>query len=105
MNEVVTIYSPRLSNADIMRRVVEATVQDKIFTAEFVKADGTVRRMNARLNVKKHIKGGRDCNTSKNMLAVYDLKAKGYRNINLDTLQSVLVDHINHVFTDETKFG
>jgi len=35
---------------------------------------------------------------------VYDLKAKGYRNINLDTLQSVLVDHINHVFTDETKF-
>jgi|TARA_R110000824_G_scaffold627_12_gene3936 hypothetical protein len=97
----VTIYSPKQKSADSMRRIVEATVQDKIFSAEFVKADGTVRKMNARLSVKKHLKGGKSCNTKDNLLTVYDLKSKGYRNINMNTLKSLTVDKIKHVFDDE----
>jgi len=33
------------------------------------------------------------------MLPVYDLKAKGYRNINLESLQSVIVNGVNHTYT------
>lgn len=97
---MITIYSPRLSNPETMRRVVEATVQNKIFTAEFVKRDGTIRKMNARINVKKHLKGGKDCNTNTSMLPVYDLKVEGYRNINIETLNSIVVDDIKHVYAD-----
>tara|TARA_R100001369_G_scaffold90836_1_gene130548 strand:+ start:1230 stop:1541 length:312 start_codon:yes stop_codon:yes gene_type:complete len=83
-----------------MRRVVEATVQNKIFTAEFVKQDGTVRKMNARLNVKKHLKKGVNCNTNTSMLPVYDLKSEGYRNINIETLNSITVDSIKHIYAE-----
>ena len=95
---MITISYPRMSTPELQRRVFEATVQDKIFTVEFIKADGTKRTMNARLGVKKHLKGGTNCNTNKSMLPVYDLKAKGYRNINLESLQSVIVNGVNHTY-------
>ena len=33
-------------------------VQNKIFSVEFTKKDGTLRKMVCRLGVKKHLKGG-----------------------------------------------
>ena len=71
----------------------------KIFGVSFTKKDGSRRDMTARLGVKKHLKGGTSCNTNKSMLPVYDLKAKGYRNINLESLQSVIVNGVNHTYT------
>jgi len=95
---MITIPSKRVENPDMMRRIIEATVQDKFFTIEFVKRDGSLRRINGRLGVKKHIKGGRDCNTNKQMMTVYDNYAKGYRNVNLSTVNYVVVDGIKHEF-------
>lgn len=62
----------------------------KIFTAHFIKKNGEIRVINCRLNVTKHIKGtGKPSFTLRKdnpYILVYDLKAKDYRTINLDTL-------------------
>ena len=68
---MITLYGSKIENPDTMRRIIEATVQDKFFTIEFVKADGSLRKINGRLGVEKHKKGGTDCNTNKQMMTVY----------------------------------
>lgn len=95
---MITLYGSKVENPDIMRRIIEATVQDKFFTIEFVKSDGSIRKINGRLGVEKHKKGGRDCNTNKQMMTVYDNYAKGYRNVNLTKINSLIVDGIKHEF-------
>ena len=93
-----TIFNPRISDPDHMRRVVEATVQDKFFTVGFTKADGSFRKINGRLGVEKHKKGGRDCNTNKQMMTVWDTGAKGYRNVNLSTIKYIIADGVKLEF-------
>ena len=95
---MITLYGSKVENPDMMRRIIEATVQDKFFTIEFVKADGSIRKINGRLGVEKHKKGGRDCNTNKQMMTVHDNYAKGYRNVNLTKINSLIVDGIKHEF-------
>jgi len=66
-----------------------------IFAVTFVKKDGTVRDMNCRLGVTKHLKGGEqafDPNKEYDLLTVFDLQKKGYRMISLETLQKVTVN-------------
>lgn len=66
----------------------------RFFTVEFTKKDGTVRKMNARLGVKKHLKGG-DCTLNREQfIIVFDMQAKGYRAINRDTILTVSCDGV-----------
>jgi pyruvate/2-oxoglutarate/acetoin dehydrogenase E1 component len=60
----------------------------KIFTAEFRKKDNTTRVMNCRLGVTKGVNGtGMSYNPSlKGLKPVYDMQAKEWRMINLDTI-------------------
>ena len=95
---MITLYGRKIKNPDMMRREIKPTVRDKFITIEFVKADGSIRKINGRLGVEKHKKGGRDCNTNKQMMTVYDNYAKGYRNVNLSTVNYVVVDGIKHEF-------
>ena len=62
-----------------------------IFTVVFIKKNGELRKMNCRLQVIKHLKGGKLAfnPVKRGLLPVYDLVKKGYRMINLETLQSV----------------
>jgi len=65
----------------------------KFFTVTFIKKDGTERVMNARLGVKVYLKGGTlayDAE-SKGLLPVYDMKAKDYRMININTITQVKI--------------
>ena len=91
----VTIFSPKMSNA-ILRRYIESTVNDRFFTIEFIKADGSKRVMNGRLGVKKHLKGGQNCNDIDRFLTIYDVEKEGYRNINLDTVSAFSCVGIRH---------
>lgn len=63
----------------------------KIFTVTFRKKDGSLREMNARMGVQKHLRSdGKVASTTSHIskyATVYDMKAKGYRNINLETLE------------------
>jgi len=65
----------------------------KIFTAEFVKKDNTIRTINCRTGVKKYVSGkGLSFDPmAKSLLPVFDLQKKQYRFINLSTLISVTI--------------
>lgn len=74
------------------RQILEST-NGRVFGATFVKKDGTVRTINCRLGVTKHLRGGVSTTAHKtNLITVYDMASKGYRTINLDTLISAHVD-------------
>ena len=68
----------------------------RIFSSVFTKKDGTHRLMNARLKVTKHLKENakpRPYEPSKyNLICVYDMQSKGYRMINLLTLQTLIIN-------------
>lgn len=60
----------------------------KFFKVLFVKKDGSLREMTCRLGVKKDLRGGKSTTEHlDNIVTVYDVFAKGYRNINLDTVK------------------
>lgn len=84
-----------------------------IFDVSFIKKDGTLRRMNARVGVKKYLKGGElkyDA-TSKGLIPVYDvqcgLQRKSdedpacYRMINKNTLMSLRVGKQKYVINPQ----
>lgn len=66
-------------------------VGNKFFTISFIKKDGTLRKMNARLGVTKHLKGGKKSYNPDdfNYLTVFDLAKKQYRTVNLNTVKEV----------------
>jgi len=96
----IKIQYPKPKTTEMTKRIVESTVRDKFFSVSFVKSDGSVRHMNGRLGVNKHLKGGINRNDATKYLTMYDTKSKGYRNVNLDTLESVTVDGITHEFVE-----
>lgn len=73
-------------------------VGNKIFSVEFTKKDGSLRKMVCRLGVKKHLKGGElgyDAEAL-NYLTVFDLQSEEYRTINVNTLKSITFEGITY---------
>jgi hypothetical protein len=62
--------------------------ENSIFTVDFIKKDGTLRTMNCRLGVTRHLKGGELGYNAKekNLLPVFDMVAGAYRMINVSTI-------------------
>jgi len=59
----------------------------KFFTVQFIKKNGDLRRMVARIGVKKYLKGGENpAKNYDNLIVVFDVQKRAYRMINLDTL-------------------
>lgn len=67
-----------------------------IFSSVFIKKDGTHRLMNARLKVTKGLKKDpkpQPYEPSKyNLICVYDMQKKKYRMININTLQTLIIN-------------
>lgn len=64
--------------------------QGRFFTVKFTKKDGSERVMNARLGVKKHLKGG--VSTTAHIdkyITVYEGAEASYKNVNLDTVHEL----------------
>mgnify|MGYP003640194130 FL=1 len=63
----------------------------KIFSIEFIKKDGTKRKMNARISVKKGVngKGLKYDPFEKGYLIAYDMAKDGFRTINLETITKI----------------
>ena len=81
--EVVSV--PVLNVVNFTNLVKDGT----IFSVEFTKrTTGERRKMQCRLGVKKHLKGGTKAYDakSKGLITVYDLQAKGYRSIPVDAV-------------------
>lgn len=65
----------------------------QVFSVVFTKKDGSVRHMNCRTGVKKYVKGvGLAFDAKeKGLFGVYDMQSKGYRFINVNTIQGLQV--------------
>jgi hypothetical protein len=65
----------------------------KFFTVTFIKKDGNERVMNARLGVKKYLKGGtlRYDPTLFNYITVFDMGIKDYRTVNANTIKNLKI--------------
>lgn len=61
----------------------------KFITVEFIKKDGSVRKLNGRIGVTKHLKGGQSTIDPTKYIVIYDNVATGYRCINRNTILSV----------------
>lgn len=72
-----------------------------IFSTTFIKKDNTIRILTGRLQVTKHLKENAkkqpyDPNKY-NLQPVYDLKAKGYRMLNLNTLLTLSINNNKYI--------
>ena len=69
------------------------TANNTIFSVEFIKKDGSVRNMVARLHVKKGLNGkGMAYNPiEKGLLPVWDMQKNGFRMINLKTVTKLQI--------------
>jgi len=74
------------------KRLIKAT-NGKFFTVTFIKKDGTERVMNARLGVEVYLKGGQLAYDAeaKGLITVYDMKSKGYRMVNVNTIKYIKI--------------
>lgn len=67
---------------------VKKVIGGRFFTVEFTKKDGTLRRLNGRFGVTKHLKGGKTT-LNDDYLIVFDCHAKGYRAVNKQTIKQI----------------
>ena len=58
---------------------------------DFVKQDGTCRKMNGRLGVYKHQKGGTNkvCTDYRPYISIFDVQCMEYRTLNLATVSTI----------------
>lgn len=69
----------------------------KMVTVSFIKQDGSLRTINGRIGVRKYIKGSSVTNKNDQYITFYDVKNKGYRSINRDTITGIRYQGIEAV--------
>ena len=72
--------------------------KNKLMSCVFVKKDGTDRKMTFRLGVKQFLKGGQNKVEAedRSYVTVYDMKAKGYKTLNLRTLKEIKIQGVKY---------
>ena len=93
MNQQSTVVGP-ITTSTIHRVMLDAFFkgnQGKFVGVDFIKKDGSKRSLNGRLGVRKHLKGGIStlAGSDNPYLVMYDVKTKGYRAVNLATVNQV----------------
>jgi hypothetical protein len=75
---------------------------DRAFFVNFVKKDGTKRKMLAKQGVSKNLKGGVNnvMKNSNDYLTTFDVRADGYRTINLATTTRAIIDGVKYKIVD-----
>ena len=88
MSNVISIVSHRSNrpSSDELKAMVKSS-KGKFFSAEFIKADGSKRKIVARVCCHIGVKGTSNRKQKEHLIAVYEPKTKGWRTINLETLQ------------------
>ena len=79
--------------------LLELVADGKFFGLEFVKRDGSVRTMQARLGVAKYLAGGTKAydDAAKGIVTVYSTDAGGYRSVRLDSIRTLTVRGTTYV--------
>lgn len=73
-------------------------VGSNIFSVEFVKKNGDLRKMVCRLGVKKHLQGGelKYDPSSLGYITVFDMQVQEYRTINVNTLKTLTFNGVTY---------
>ena len=81
-----------------LKAIISGIDNTRMFSVTFIKKNGDLREMNCMLGVKKHLRGGEQGYdpAEHNLLTVYDLVAKDYRNINFAQLVSAKIDGVSY---------
>ena len=90
-----------ISRRDAVEKMVNT--KGRVFSARFEKrTTGEMRKINCRLGVTKHLKGGelKYKPSEKNLVGVFDMQKKGYRMIDIDGLTNLTVDGEEFVIQD-----
>ena len=89
MKNAITVISPRSNRPlnDELKAMIKST-KGRFFSAEFIKADGSKRKIVARVGCHIGVKGISNRKQKEHLIAVYEPKTKGWRTINLETLLS-----------------
>ena len=76
-----------------IKNIIEETKSGQIFSAKFIKKDGTLGKIKAMCGVKKGTNGvGLSFDPlTKNLLPVFDMDKQAFRMINLNTLKQVKI--------------
>ena len=86
------------------RKILIASAKGRFCSVTFIKADGTLRRMNVQpAKLAKHVKGDAASDAGKkatatrkerhpHLLPVWDVKASAPRSINLKTVKAIRID-------------
>lgn len=82
-----------MSTISLLSSVLENT-GGKFFSVEFVKKDGSVRKINGRMGVTKHLKGGACTLDREKFLIVFDMQSGGYRAINRETILTITCEGV-----------
>lgn len=75
---------------EIVKTINKVSTNGKIFGVEFIKKDGSIRRMSCRLGVRKHQVGGKNTtNHIPKYLTVFSQNDDNYRNVNIETITEI----------------
>lgn len=77
-----------MNKIQMMKTLIDST-KGRFYVVEYLKLDGTLRKMLTRTGVSKGVKGTGLPNTKENILRAYDLSIGQWRSINLETVQSI----------------
>ncbi len=74
------------------------SMNGKFVGVDFLKTDGSQRKLNGRLGVRCHLKGGVNNveAADRPYIVIYDVKSKGYRALNLATVSEVRARHTKY---------
>ena len=88
MKNSITVISQRNNrpSSDELKAMIKST-KGRFFSAEFIKANGSKRKIVARVGCHIGVKGTSNRKQKDRLITVYEPKVKGYRTINLETLQ------------------
>lgn len=77
----------------------------KFHSVTFVKKNGDLRLMNCRKGVTKYLKGGtlKYNRADKGLIGTYDVRAKGYRSINVNTIVSIRANGMEYHVRNEER--
>lgn len=78
---------------------VRNLVEDKFFSIEFVKKDGSLRKLTGRLGVKKHLRGGEDstAHIDKYLNVFENNSDTKFRKVNLETTRKIVVGKVEYI--------
>ena len=84
-----------ISRSEVKKMLKES--EGKFFGVTFVKKDNSLRKLNGRIGVHINLKG-KDSTTKHidNYVTVYDIKSRGYRTVNIDTVVGVRINKMEY---------